>query len=307
MFCLTNTVLAQIDGDAVEVHPVMKMKFDDPGSSLARIHSSAAGDPDTTYIGHIGTAGARPAPYHGVAGGYGPFHIGSGPARSNGTTAGRDGAWTWDDFQAGETDSLQGWWPYRHNYPFTEIASWPDDQRPWWCLDFGNVVNYVINQGTGNKRTFGITGMWHRDPGNTVPGPGTVGVSWSPSGAATSVGTSGSFSAWCGVRAHGDLTAIDQNTGAPGAGTGALGGTGNYFNEESVSASAVRPPRSLRERRRRRSSSLATTHSWTRRSIVTCSCRQRRTSRYRSGTARVCRSARARARRRSRAGTTRTR
>jgi hypothetical protein len=219
MFCLTNTVLAQVDGDAVEVHPVMKMKFDDPGSSLARVHSSAAGDPDTTYIGHIGTAGARPAPYHGVAGGYGPFHIGSGPARFNGTVAGSDGAWTWDNFQAGENDSLQGWWPYRHNYPFTEIPSWPDDQRPWWCLDFGNVVNYVINQGLPNRRGFGVTGMWHRDPGSTVPGPGTVGVSWSPSGSASSVGTSGSFSAWCGVRTHGDLTVIDA-------------ATGNYYNED---------------------------------------------------------------------------
>jgi hypothetical protein len=230
MFCLSFAASAAIDESGTEIHPKMITKPVAAGS-VARINSSAAGDPDTTYIGHIATTGARPAPFHGVAGGFGPFHIGSGPARFNGTAAGKDGMWTFDDFQPGENDSLQGWWPMHYLYPFIQINSQPDDQRPWFCLDYGNVTNYVINQGAGHKRTFGIVGAWHRDPGSTVPGPGTQGVGWSPSGAANSVGTSGSFSAWCGVRAHGDLTAIDQATGAPGAGC-ALGGTGNYFNED---------------------------------------------------------------------------
>src|SRR5215510_12480367 len=103
-------------------------------------------------------------------------------------------------------------------------------------------MNYVINQGAGPMRTFGVVGVWHRDPGSAVPGPGTQGVAWSASGSASSVGTSGSFSAWCGLRAENDLTARDQATGAPGATTGALGGTGNYFNEGVLLTNGVRTP-----------------------------------------------------------------
>jgi hypothetical protein len=129
-----------------------------------------------------------------------------------------------------------------HQWPFTEIPGLSDDQRPWFCLDYGNFTNYVINQGTALKRTFGIVGAWHRDPGSTVPGPGTAGVGWSPSGSASSIGTSGSFSAWCGLRAHGDLTVQDLATGVPGPSTGAVGGTGNYFNETTILTGGSRAP-----------------------------------------------------------------
>src|SRR5262245_18469721 len=183
MFMWSAIAIANGIDDGYDLHPKMVMA-PPSGASLARINSSAAGDPDTTYIGHIATTGARPAPYHGVAGGYGPYHIGSGPARFNGTAAGKDGMWTFDDFQPGETDSLQGWWPVRFAYPFILINGQPDDQRPWFALDYGNVTNYVLNQGAGHKRTNGIVGAWHRDPGSTVPGPGSQGVGWSPSGSA---------------------------------------------------------------------------------------------------------------------------
>lgn len=236
---LTNPVpsSAQLADDLFDINPKM-VNRDLNGKSLARLRSSGS-NPDTIYIGHIGTTGARPAPYQGVAGGYGPFHIGSGPARFIGggsaelTDASSDGAWTFDNFQPGETDSLQGWWPYRPNYPFLQISN-PDNLRPWFALDYGNVSNYVINQGAANKRTKGVTGGWHRDPGRNVPGPGAQPVGWDPGGEANSVGTSGGFSAWAGLRAHNDLTARDEVSGPGGAGTGTLGGTGNYYNETTI-------------------------------------------------------------------------
>ena len=47
-----------------------------------------------------------------------------------------------------------------------------DDQRPWWALDHGNLANYVISQRSSAKRTFGVVGIWHADPG----GPGPRGI-----------------------------------------------------------------------------------------------------------------------------------
>src|SRR6185295_1906868 len=76
-------------------------------------------------------------------------------------------------------------------------------------------------------RTFGVTGYWHRDRGsldaplsgaNDIEGTDAVNdpgpnPEWAP--------ITGSASAWCGLRAHGDLSAQDDL---------ATGGTGNYFN-----------------------------------------------------------------------------
>jgi hypothetical protein len=78
-----------------------------------------------------------------------------------------------------------------------------DQSRPWWALDYGNQANYVINQGPGHRRTFGVVGVWHRD--NGIAGGG--GVTWSP--------LAGSASAWCGLRRHGDNTFVDPVTGNP--------------------------------------------------------------------------------------------
>src|SRR5439155_494226 len=79
--------------------------------------------------------------------------------------------------------------------------------------------------GRGPKRTFGVTGLWHRDRGNTAFAPGdTVAghnvqpVGWSP----TEVGGAGSTAcAWMGLRSTGDISAVDLL---------ANGGTGNAFN-----------------------------------------------------------------------------
>lgn len=181
-------------------------------------------DPDTVWIGHIYdptyTAGGTM-----VAGGYGPYKVGRGPnfPTKSGGTIGDNGTWDFDRFQFTEKDSLQGWWPVARAYQ-SGATTFPDYRYAFFGLDYGNQVNYVINQGAP-KRTFGVTGLWHRDRGNfTYAGSDTLGgtnvqpVAWSP----TEVGGAGSTaSAWMGVRSHGDLSHVDLV---------ANGGTGNYFN-----------------------------------------------------------------------------
>jgi hypothetical protein len=149
------------------------------------------------------------------------------------------GMWTWDNddtYPAGgghpagthnnnignvHGDSLYGWWPYRNLYTSTGGLTLNDDLRPWWAIDIGNNANYVINQGAGLKRTFGIVGVWHKDVGNTGAGAGK-GVDWTP--------LAGSQSLWCGLRRHGDLTVSDDP---------ARGGTGNPFNAQVLANSGV--------------------------------------------------------------------
>ena len=63
------------------------------------------------FVGHvIGTTGLP-----GQPGGAMPWHVGRGRYRVSGplAPAGADnnGYWDWDRFNAGESDSLQGWWP----------------------------------------------------------------------------------------------------------------------------------------------------------------------------------------------------
>jgi len=99
-------------------------------------------------------------------------------------------------------DSLAGWWPYRRAYAITGGLVLTDNNRPWWAIDIGNSGNYVLNQ-PGAPRTIGVTGYWHDDAG---VGQGSA-VTWSP--------ISGSRSAWCGLRQHGDNSAMDLVTGNP--------------------------------------------------------------------------------------------
>src|SRR5262245_11304018 len=175
-------------------------------------------DPDTVWIGHIydpafTAGGTMPA------GGFGPYHVGRGPNRptKSGGTIGDNGVWDFDRFQGqfapggAERDSLQGWWPMVRAFQ-SGATTFPDYRRAMFGLDHGNQVNYVINQGSP-KRTFGVTGLWHRDRGNaaiagsdTMPGTNVQNVKW----AATEVGGAGSTaSAWMGLRSHGDLSVVD--------------------------------------------------------------------------------------------------
>jgi hypothetical protein len=124
------------------------------------------------------------------------------------------GYWDWEHPVHG--DSLQGWWPMRNSYSSFFIANLNDKLRPWHAIDIGNTVSYVINQGPGHRRTFGVSSAWHEDPGVNAkvpdPDPGKSDVNpnpprWTP--------IAGSMSAWCGLRAHGDVTQVDPLTGNP--------------------------------------------------------------------------------------------
>ncbi|HEY3216373.1 MAG TPA: FlgD immunoglobulin-like domain containing protein [Candidatus Eisenbacteria bacterium] len=160
----------------------------------------AEADPDTVWIGHIADAAAHAAfTVHGTPGGYGPYHIGRGPNRIVGGRLGPNssynGVWDFDHFQAADgtapnLDSLMGWWPITCPFGSVGPSNLPDVNRPWFCLDYGNQGNYVINQGSP-KRTFGVVGYWHME---------TKG---------------GTMKAWCGLNAHGTNTPVDNVTGNP--------------------------------------------------------------------------------------------
>ena len=166
------------------------------GSRAARLSVSAtAVDPDTVYVGKSFTNHTAPDNYWNIyVGDYLP-----------GTNTATNAFWDWDNsvgIQA--ADSLQGWWPLHRQYNSTGGLTLTDDNRPWWALDHGNIGNYVISQNSAAKRTFGVVGYWHADPGNPGAAPNT-GILWSP--------LSGTRSAWCGLREHGDNTVKDAITG----------------------------------------------------------------------------------------------
>src|SRR4030095_7759367 len=196
----------------------VKVALPDKRVKVAReLRTNAASDPDTVWIGHVQSATGLP----GTAGGYGPYKIGRGTRLHNGAASDfPNGVWTFDNFQGGtDVDSLQGWWPIALPYNSVGGSNQNDKNRPFYGFDYGNQGNYVIPQGAP-KRTFGVTGYWHRDGGSTQPAVASnvshkpVHLTWAPLG--------GSFSAWCGLRSHGDVAAVDAV---------ANGGTGNPFNQ----------------------------------------------------------------------------
>ncbi|HEY2956037.1 MAG TPA: FlgD immunoglobulin-like domain containing protein [Candidatus Eisenbacteria bacterium] len=169
---------------------------------------------DTTWVGFnpayaasnywsIGVGHRRPR------GAYGPGKGDIPPVPDDDT-----GYWDWEHPVHG--DSLQGWWPIRHLYTTFAIAGQNDKLRPWHAVDIGNQISYTINQGAGFKRTFGVTGAWHVDAGRNEKTPDPAPIKsdvnpkpprWTP--------IAGNSSAWCGLRAHGDIARIDAVTGNP--------------------------------------------------------------------------------------------
>jgi hypothetical protein len=164
------------------------------GSRAERLRTSAGPDPDTVYVGKSATNHTGPGNY---------WNIHTGTYRP-GVNDPANALWDWDN-SAGiqAADSLQGWWPLRRQYNATGGLTLTDDQRPWWALDHGNLGNYVLSQQGSAKRTFGVVGYWHGDPGNAA---GTA-VPWTP--------LSGARSAWCGLRQHGDASVTDAVTNNP--------------------------------------------------------------------------------------------
>jgi hypothetical protein len=177
-------------------HPVLKnaQMAQELRSRAGRLGTSA-GNSDTTWIGYTPSA-VSAANWWGVYAGFGK----DGYYRPvNGVP--HKGTWDWETPVHG--DSLQGWWPLINLYASTGGNTRTDRNRPWWALDFGNMANYRINQTNG--RTFGVLGVWHRDRGWLATAPaGKPTPEWTP--------RQGSFSAWMGVRAHGDTTYTDPIT-----------------------------------------------------------------------------------------------
>src|SRR5262252_7430724 len=159
-----------------------------------RLRTSAGPDPDSVYVGKSFTNHTGPGNYWNIyTGTYLPGAGGAGSA-----------FWDWDNIVGIQApDSLHGWWPLHRQYNSTGGLTLTDDQRPWWCLDHGNIGNYVISQQSSAKRTFGVVSYWHADPGSAA---GSA-VLWSP--------IRGTKSAWCGLRQHGDNTQVDAVTGQP--------------------------------------------------------------------------------------------
>lgn len=191
---LANTAVAREDfGDNLGTK-LMNAQLQREMRSAAAARTSAVGD--TTYVGFV--------PGKVTATNY--WGIGKGAFRVYSTNVADYGYWGFDNDgvhnNIGEAhgDSLFGWWPNRGIENGTGGQTLSDDNRPWWALDIGNNVNYVINQGTAHKRTFGVIGVWHRDNGSTSGG----GVTWAALG--------GSNSLWCGLRRDGDLSFIDPIT-----------------------------------------------------------------------------------------------
>jgi hypothetical protein len=174
-------------------------------TGAARLGTSAL-TADTTWVGY-NPAFATKTNNRGQVN-YWSIGVGGNepPAGSNNA---RRGYWDWDNPIHG--DSLQGWWPVRFPYNSNTGLNANDRLRPWQVENIGNNVNYVINQGAGFKRTYGIVGVWHADKGNVIDSvqagtnPSTPG--WTPLG--------GSRSAWCGLRGHGDRSVKDPITGNP--------------------------------------------------------------------------------------------
>lgn len=148
--------------------------------------------PGQYRVGHV---------HPGAAYDYGPFHLGTVPLPD----PNNDGVWDWDTFNAPTDDSLQGWWPIRRKYSVTGGLTLTDAERAWDAIDIGNQGNYVLNS-RQQPRTFGVISYWHVDAGKALPGPASA-IQWAP--------LAGAASAWCGLRAHGDLSYTDGATGNP--------------------------------------------------------------------------------------------
>jgi hypothetical protein len=121
------------------------------------------------------------------------------------------GVWDFDTGIAG-TDSTQGW--QRYAYFYTLGGQRPALDRPEWALDYGNMICegntnlWHARDLAGRKYVrFNAIGAWHADDMAGVKKKLNDGAE--PS----AVPIAGARSAWCGLRASGDMHAVDPITG----------------------------------------------------------------------------------------------
>ena len=191
---IARPVRAQDDGAPGEVLRNAQIVKQLTATRAKRLGVSAGPDPDTVYVGKSYTNHTAPDNY---------WNIYTGTYRP-GLNVATNAFWDWDNSVGIQApDSLQGWWPMHRQYNSTGGLTLTDDLRPWWALDHGNLGNYVISQQSSAKRTFGVVSYWHADPGNNAG----LAMMWSP--------ISGTRSAWCGLRQHGDASVVDAVTGNP--------------------------------------------------------------------------------------------
>lgn len=198
---MATATFAQVSADEpAAILKNVKMLRAQSAANSSGLRVSAGPDPDTVYVGYSQTD------HWNASNNY--WNIWSGTRRP-GTANANNAIWDWDNLSIlashGVGDSLAGWWPNRRLYTTTGGFTFADFDRPWWAIDIGNSANYVINQGAGGKRTFGVVGVWHGDGG--VGQAGGSAVTWTP--------LSGSKSAWCGLRQLNDNSVVDAVTGNP--------------------------------------------------------------------------------------------
>jgi hypothetical protein len=230
---LAGTVFA----DAMKENPMLEIRQLQSAARKASLGTNGAADPDTVWVGHIIGTHSVPWSANPAWTGWGPFHVGRA---GNGTTTGgyrvstwptspvnieNNGYWDFDRFNGGETDTLQGWNSVPHPYSSISGNVSGDRATRWFfCMDWGNSGNHKGN--SFGKKTYGVISYWHVDGGNTQPaGAYADGVSrianttpikptWAP--------IAGAGSAWCGLRAHGDISGTADAV------------TGNYHNSTLV-------------------------------------------------------------------------
>ena len=195
--CRAVPVLAQeSDGSPGEILRNAQHIRELLSSRATHLVTSAGPDPDTVWFGHSYTD------HWSATENWWNLYTG---VNRPGTNDPNNAIWDWDHSTGmsahGVLDSLAGWWARRRPYSITGGLTITDDLRPWWAVDQGNQGN--MRSFGPNKRTKGTLGYWHHDAGNTSG----VGVTWSP--------LAGSRSAWCGLRQHGDESAMDPYTGNP--------------------------------------------------------------------------------------------
>ena len=176
---------------------------------------------DTVWVGHVVGTHSVPWSANPSWSGWGPFHVGRGGYRVTTTptspvTLANNGYWDFDRFNPGEADTLQGWNAVKH--PSASSYQGNDRMYRWFqCMDYGNAGNHRGN--SFGKQTYGVLSYWHVDGGATQPAvaiPNTTPVAptWAP--------IAGAGSAWCGLRAHGDISGTPDPV------------TGNYHNSSIV-------------------------------------------------------------------------